>query len=256
MVKARLNEEVRNLTGRGTGSVEYRFQNISAVLGEIRHPFVAGYKPAVKYQETLRQEVLKQLDLKPALVDLAFTALTRSASEPEGDLNWQVIAPPEVELRRSGGGRRVGHWDFVRLDAENRSLGKAGEVAVVARERQVLTATGRSDLADRVEHISTRRGDGLGFDVLSFGRDGEEKYIEVKTTRQGAHWPMMISRNEVEFSRAEPNGFHLYRVFAFSSVSAGLYELAGPLEETCAMTPVTFQALPALSADGVPTARL
>ena len=104
MVKARVNQEVRDLTGRGRGSVEYKFQNISAVLGEIRHPFVAGYKPAVKYQEALRQEVLKQLDLNPALVDLAFTAITRSAPEPDGDLQWQLIDPPDVELRRSGGG--------------------------------------------------------------------------------------------------------------------------------------------------------
>ena len=32
--------------------------------------------------------------------------------------------------------------------------------------------------------------------MLSFDRDGTEKFIEVKTTKQGKHWPMLISRNE------------------------------------------------------------
>src|SRR5687768_14179226 len=254
MVKARANEEVQRLTGRGRGSVEYKFQNISAVLRDYRHPFVRGYKPASNYQESLRDEVLHQLDSRDDLIDIAFDALTTPATTPTADLVWTDIPPPEVKMGASRAGGRVGKWDFVRLDAENRSLGRAGEVAVLARERSSLAKHGRTDLAARVEHVSVTQGDGLGFDVLSFATDGTEKFIEVKTTRLGAHWPMVISRNEVAFSQEEPERFTLYRVFGFSSASAGLYTLPGDIKQTCELSPATYQALPAQSCANTPSA--
>lgn len=74
---------------------------------------------------------------------------------------------------------------------------------------------GRTDLAGGVEHVSRARGDGPGFDVLSFDPEGTERYLEVKTTRQGLHWPMLVTRNEAAFSQEAASRFHLYRVFDF-----------------------------------------
>ena len=41
-------------------------------------------------------------------------------------------------------------------------------------------------LAARVDRVSETRGDGLGYDVLSFETSGRERLIEVKTTNYGA----------------------------------------------------------------------
>jgi hypothetical protein len=73
--------------------------------------------------------------------------------------------------------------DYAEVDARNRALGRAGECLVVAYERHMLTQQGRRDLAQRIRHVAKMEGDGAGYDVLSFNKDGTVKYIEVKTTR-------------------------------------------------------------------------
>ena len=56
-------------------------------------------------------------------------------------------------------------------------------------------------------------GDGVGFDVLSFDEaDDSERFIEVKTTGLGKHFPFYVTANEVRCSEDCPDRFRLYRV--------------------------------------------
>mgnify|MGYP000910290467 CR=1 FL=1 len=48
-------------TGRSKGAVEYKFQNISAILDEQGMPWVQGYVPMKSYQQTLKDAVLTYL---------------------------------------------------------------------------------------------------------------------------------------------------------------------------------------------------
>jgi hypothetical protein len=246
--KAETNRVVRERIDRTVGSVEYKFQNVSAVLREMRYPFVAGYKPATNVQESLRTAVAKLVEEDKRLVELVFARLTESV--PNGasfDMQWRDVAAPNVELPSWAPTQHTGKWDFIRIDAENRALGLAGERAVVRREMQYLRLAGLDNLAERVEHVSVTRGDGLGFDVLSFTPAGQDKFIEVKTTRLGLHWPMLVSRNEIAFSQSQPDSFHLYRLFDFSTSCVGLYTLPGDITASCDLSPATYQALPATS---------
>ena len=93
--------------------------------------------------------------------------------------------------------------------------------------------------------MSQTIGDGLGFDVLSFTPHGAERYHEVKTTRLGKNWPMLISRNEVEFSKEESARFELHRVFNFEAKRVGLYVLGGDITQTCHLDPLSYRAVPA-----------
>ena len=93
-------------------------------------------------------------------------------------------------------------------------------------------------LADRVEHVSQTNGDGLGYDVLSFDASGKERFIEVKTTSFGKETPFFISRNEVEFSRANDAHFHNYRLFEFRK-SPRLFDRAGPVKCNCLLNPIS-----------------
>ena len=45
------------LSGRSKGSVEFKHQNVSAVLVEMGLPYVEGYKPLGNYQALLATEV-------------------------------------------------------------------------------------------------------------------------------------------------------------------------------------------------------
>ena len=56
-------------------------------------------------------------------------------------------------------------------------------------------------IAYKVEHTSVLKGDGEGYDILSFEDTGAELLIEVKTTKYGHYTPFFVTRNEVEVSR-------------------------------------------------------
>lgn len=248
-VKAEVNRRLQVELNRGRGSIEFKLANVSAVLREMSFPFVNGYKPYPNIQASLRDRVRKEVLQQQDLTDLAFARLTTPISDASETATWSESTVPDAGLNSSDApGTRVGQWNFVELEAMNRALGAAGERAVLARERKFLTRAGKDDLAARVEHVSQTIGDGLGFDIRSFDLDGTDKLIEVKTTRLGAHWPMMVSRNEVDVSSAEGDRYHLYRLHDFRPESIRFYTLRGDLRMACDMSPETYKALPAKSA--------
>jgi hypothetical protein len=84
---------------------------------------------------------------------------------------------------------------------------------VVSYERGWLTRNGRPDLAGQVRWTSQEDGDGLGYDVLSFGLDGRERHIEVKATALGDSTPFYITSAELDFARRHAASYALYRVY-------------------------------------------
>ena len=246
-VKLRENELVQRRTGRSHGSVERKFQNISAVLMELgAADFVRGYVPLRNAQQALRDAVGDRWRREPDIETLMRAAAEEPVIAPRVDLVWSQCPRFTVEATSLARRRSPVRTDFVKLDAENRALGLAGERAVVALERRSLERLGLDRLARQVEHVSQTRGDGLGFDVLSFAPDGAEKYIEVKTTRKQKEFPFLVTRNEVELSIEERDRFHLYRVFDFGRSTAGLYALKGAMDATCRLEPTAYAARPVL----------
>ncbi len=119
--------------------------------------------------------------------------------------------------------------------AENKRLGDLGEQWVLSQERERLTAAGKSKLAANIKHISSEKGDGAGYDILSFKEDGTKRYIEVKTTRSEFTQPFYITRNELEKSKMENEKYFLYRVYKFNEEreSARLETIRGDLTSLC-----------------------
>ncbi|HEX7340198.1 MAG TPA: DUF3883 domain-containing protein [Rhodanobacteraceae bacterium] len=96
-------------------------------------------------------------------------------------------------------------------------------------------------MAERVEHVAQTRGDGLGYDVLSFDTDGSERFIEVKTTAFGKDLPFYMSRNEVDFSVHESARYHLYRLFDFRK-QPHMFTLNGNMHRKLQLDPVSYLA--------------
>jgi hypothetical protein len=226
--KAAHNRELRPLLdGRSKSSVEFKHQNISAVLVSLGLPYIDGYKPARNYQKTvLPQAVEAYLARHPSLLDtLAEGRVVNPTAAPavsdgpvedyfEGRPEWVAAPSGEEKPWLSRRGKRL---DFARRDAANRALGKLGEEFTVAVERRRLASFGRDDLAAKVEWVAVTCGDGVGFDVLSFDEnDDSERYIEVKTTGLGKHFPFYVTATEVRCSEDCPERFRLYRVFDFA----------------------------------------
>lgn len=136
--------------------------------------------------------------------------------------------------------------DFVELETRNKQLGYLGELLILRNEIAYLKEQGKPNLAKCVKHVSIEIGDGVGYDILSFHVDGNEKKIEVKTTRGDISRPFYITRNEVEYSANNPKDFYLYRVFDFDTkLNKGkYYVIKGVMANSLTLDSLLFLAFP------------
>lgn len=109
--------------------------------------------------------------------------------------------------------------DFNQQQKRKSEIGKLGELFVLSEEKNKLEKLGKNKLARKVEQISTTKGDGAGFDIKSFDENGNEIYIEVKTTTGRKLSRFYLTRNELQLSISEPSKFRLYRVFDFNETT-------------------------------------
>lgn len=244
IVKSEVRRAVAAEIGRTAGAVEYKMQNVSAALEILHCQWIEGYKPARNLQRSLLDEVRSQVVGDDRLLTLLQEDVTRTAV-PMVDFAWSECPPPGFAepLPEAVGNFQPMPVDFARLEADNRRLGQAGELAVLQREKSNLINLGHPDLAAEVRHVSAESGDGAGYDIRSFTPGGEERFLEVKTTRRNELWPMWISANEVEFSKTKESAFELHRVFHFGRQRVGLFVLAGAVPDTCWLTPATYRAV-------------
>jgi len=238
----------RKLDGRSDGSIERKHQNISATLLELGCPYISGYKPLQNFQALLFDVVEDRVAHDALFNRAALSAVELPAVVPlTASFDGLRVDAPEVvhksELSRTPYFARSRGLmrDYIDREARNRSLGEAGESFVVDYERARLRQLGKRRLSERIEQVSRTKGDGLGYDILSFEPDGRERFIEVKTTAFGKLTPFYISRNEVEFSKAFQRQFKLYRLFEFRKAPR-MFELEGSVESRCLLDPISYVA--------------
>jgi hypothetical protein len=238
------------LGARTEGAIEFKHANISAVLIEMGFPFIEGYKQRVNVQDRLRREVEEQISSDRELHSLAEHYVTAPAASVRMKRDFDSVLVPApsreheaaiVYTRPNAAPSPRNGVDYLALESRNRSLGLAGEEFVLEFERQTLIAAGKRKLAERIEHVANTRGDGLGYDILSFDQTGRERLIEVKTTGLGIRTPFFASRREVTVSEQMADQFHLYRVFGFRR-SAKLFVVSGALSASCLLDPVQYKA--------------
>ena len=234
------------LSNRSESAIEFKHQNISAVLMKLGLRPIRGYQPAHNYQQSLVPEVQSQLSSSPSLVELILAEALRAPDESvDGVLDFTSANTPAIIFPEHSGSSpaRVSRPDYAAIEARNRALGLAGELAVADLEYRRLVKAGKAKLAARIDHVSLNEGDGHGFDILSFEESGQERLLEVKTTRSRAETPFFVSRNELKVSRDRADVYHLVRVFNFGRVP-GWFPLSGSLDASCVLEPSDFMALP------------
>lgn len=218
-------------------------------LGYVKHSYPVDSRSIpvevifeVSDHQTSASEALSSLyewvpgiDLDDKPIDVSSTLLTEKPAP----------SPSRRSTGKKGKSKRNGKTNWAERDERNRNLGLAGEKLVVQYEMQKLIEFGRSDLADKVEHVA-KEYDNAGYDVLSFDEHGTEKYIEVKTTKQSQGSAFFISRNEVEVSIEKGNQYWLYRVYDLdeSTGKANFYSLQGPVNQQFELKPENFKASP------------
>jgi hypothetical protein len=242
--KTKHRQQLRTRIGRSEGSIEYKHQNISAVLKGLGEDWIHGYKPAFNFQMSLVNAVARWLALNPVWLgqlpdSRPATGLQEAAPIWIGPPPTLSNQPPPQELEQMLDIARK--FDVAGRDERNRALGRAGEAYAVTHEQAILTSVGRGDLARRVRWVSEEDGDGAGYDIASFAPDGQPRLIEVKTTNGWERTPFHISRNELAVAEEHYADWHLFRLWNFSRKPKA-FELRPPLERHVSLTPTSFQA--------------
>jgi len=232
------------LNGRSEGSIEFKHQNISAVLKGLGEDWIPGYKPAFNFQMSLVDAVVRWLAINPAWLgrlpdSRPATGLEESAPIWIGPPPTLSNQPPPQELEQMLHIARK--FDVAGRDERNRALGRAGEERVLAHEWASLRSAGRDDLARKVRWVSEEDGDGAGYDIASFAPDGQARLIEVKTTNGWERTPFHITRNELAVADERRSEWRLFRLWNFSREPRA-FELYPPLNAHVTLTAKTFQA--------------
>lgn len=232
------------LPGRSESSIEFKHQNISAVLKGLGEDWIPGYKPAFNFQTSLEDAVQRWIATNPSWlkrlpVGHEAPAQSQLPALWIGPAPTHSNEPPPDELGQML--RIASKFDVASRDAHNRILGRAGEERILGHERSVLKAAGRYDLMGKVRWVSEEDGDGPGYDIASFTPEGQPRLIEVKTTNGWDRTPFYISRNELAVADQNRDHWSLFRVWNFSREPRA-FELRSPLEGSVLLSPSGYQA--------------
>ena len=235
------------LANRSDGSVEFKHQNISAVLVNLGQPYIKGYLPRFNYQKILEDKVIDYLTLKPAFENQFKLFADKLDIKPKKEVNFEQLVFDLPILGRVSEpeplyNRNPIKINYLEREQRNRNLGVIGEELVIEYEKWDLIRNGKEKFAEQIRWISKEEGDGAGFDILSKNLNGKDKYIEVKTTKLGKETPFFFSRNELLFSQKHAEQYNLYRLFNFED-DAKMFIRNGGLDIICHSTPINYKAI-------------
>ena len=118
----------------------------------------------------------------------------------ENATDFTVIIDEEVNRRtinikkRKSTGRKI-NWE--RVNQSKKKTGIVGEEIVY----NILSQEAKENGLKQPEHVSKTEGDGLGYDIRFWDKNGEEIHIEVKASKLKFSDGFEMSSNEVEASR-------------------------------------------------------
>lgn len=245
--KAAHRRQILNAITRPEGSVEFKHQNISAVLLGLGHPWIDGYKPATNFQASLVDAVLRYLHHHPDWLNVG--RLAEKVPDRVRDVPQLWVGPPPTHSNMPPAldvvkiSALAAKFDVAERDARNRRLGRAGELRVLENERAILRSARREDLAAKVRWTSDEDGDGAGYDIASFDLEGSPRLIEVKTTNGWERTPFHLTRNELQVADENRDIWHLVRIWNFAREPRA-YSIRPPLERHVELMPTSFLATP------------
>lgn len=162
------------------------------------------------------------------------------------DVNYTIIElrtksiPTTKSTSTSNSGRKV---DFEEKNKQNKRLGDRGELIVLQSEINKLKTCGKRNLVKAIKHIS-KENDAAGYDILSFDENGNEIYIEVKSTRaKPGDANFYLTANELERAKNDMN-YWVYIVFEANSANPKIWRINNPFEnnkDKISLVPVAFR---------------
>ena len=233
------------LNNRSEGSIEFKHQNISAVLINLGLPFLSGYLPRFNYQKMLSDIIIEYLKLNRN-IEFDFNRFVENdkiENKEEIDFKNLIDTPPisnSISEPKIEYGNRPIKINYIKREQQNQKLGMLGEELVLNFEKWNLRQQGKEKLSEQIRWISKEDGDGVGFDILSKHSNGKDKFIEVKTTRLRKETPFYFTHRELEVSEIKLSDYFVYRIFNFEN-NVKFFIKNGSFRQICNYTPITYK---------------
>lgn len=160
-------------------------------------------------------------------------------------VEWSNNVEKQIEFKTKQRKFRAYKVDYLEKYLRNKETGLDGELFVVAHEIKHLSGKGKYDLIKKIIHKSVEEGDGVGYDILSFDENENERHIEVKTTTNICSTPFFLSENELSYCKTNPNLFFIYRVYELSAdrKSGRIKMISGNDIGNCIVSPNSYQCV-------------
>lgn len=196
----------------------------------------------------LDEEMQESVDLLDAHSFLWIVSrdLIKHSSPP----STTVVVPEELHLKpvahtpprrtKHNGPLLFDEASMLKEQKEHGRIGRLAEQVVFAAEVALLEKMGKPELAKKVQIVSQDMS--LGYDILSYYPDGEEKRIEVKGTTSQHGGIFYLTANELLRSEEVP-GYHLYIVTGIGTDHLRIRYIAGPSfrTEEFALEPLSYR---------------
>ena len=149
-------------------------------------------------------------------------------------MNYQVLEVKMSPLKKrqqevSGIERKAFKPDYEERQRTRAIIGAKGETLVMKYEQDRLKKFPK--LCDQIEQKSGT-DDGLGYDILSFETDGQERFIEVKTTKGKVTSKLNFYLTDNELQKAKDmENYWIYVVSEIDSVMPKIIPIARPFAD-------------------------
>ena len=157
-----------------------------------------------------------------------------------------VVEPPDFSSEKDENIKKKtthrNYWVTLKSDRA-KEIGLAGEEAIFELEKKKLYDAKKPSLAKKIIHVSKDWGDGAGYDIRSYGVNGAEIYIEVKTTLRDKNTGFIITANELKVARKNRTKYWIYRIFEFdpNSKSGSVFYLSVDQLEKMHLIPLQYK---------------
>ena len=183
-------------------SREMKYQTYDDVIENLISNTDPNYIMEKDAVNILEQELLESSELEEAEI------ITLKLSDiPEGRKTSKFSEMSKKTIRKI---------DYVKKQKKNAENGLIGEKLVMSYEAEKLRSLGKEELIEKIKWIS-KEDDGTGYDILSFDENGNEIYIEVKSTADNENAVFFISTNEINAMEKLKEKYFVYRVFNVKS---------------------------------------
>ena len=143
--------------------------------------------------------------------------LDNPITEAAEEVSFDIMMPTNVSKRNSSRESVIktkGDIDYSEQQKISQKIGDRGEELVLINELKKVSKWGLSEeLASLVRRVSLESDD-YGYDILSYDKNGNELYLEVKTTKQNKNdFSFILTQNELRHAKMLGSAYCIVIVF-------------------------------------------